>query len=253
MSNPIVKPLNLDKILGEPKNRVALVGVELEGGWITLPPGIERAEHDGSVFRDDSKTQRLYPHHGEIPIGPMQPSGLAKSMKKYYPAFVDKTCGMHIHMSFKNHLQYSWLTEEVYQETLLDYLTRWATKEGFPKDHHIWSRLAGKSIFCQKVFAPAAQLNWKRPKDHDQHRVGHRYTVVHFCGRQNTIEVRVLPMMDTVEQALRAVHLVIDVTNACLISLAEPDRKVKSTVVLSKDNVYEEFLESRFTINEEFL
>jgi hypothetical protein len=233
--------LNLDPILGRPRNRVARCGVELEGGWKTVPPGCAM-EMDGSVFKGYRDS---YPEYkfGEIPIGPIVPAALKKFMKKYYPHKVDLTCGMHVRMSFERLLEFHWLMDPKYQETILEYLTRWAKKEDFPKSHHIWDRLSGKSIFCQKRWWPDAQVNYRGTKDHDQNRYGHRYTIINYCGRTNAVEVRVLPMMDTVEQAIRAVEYVIEITNASLFLLGKKEAPIKGRLDLSQNNFYEELIE----------
>lgn len=232
------KPLNLDRILGDPKNRIARMSVELEGGWSKVPPDVT-IDRDGSVF-GDAPPQGY--RAGEIQIGPMEPGAIARSMKKYYPQLVDATCGMHIHMSFKTTRHYGWLMEPEFQETVIEYLTRWAKKEGFPPNHHIWERLSGKSRYCQKKYWPEEQLAVKA-KDHNQQRHGHRYTIVHYCGRLNTIEIRVLPMMDTVEQAIRAVDFIVDITNASLLKLSEKENKSKinGKIELGNGWVCEEF------------
>jgi hypothetical protein len=230
--------LNIDNLLGEPKNRVKKVSVELEGGWSVVPPGVA-LERDGSVFQDNHPVGYRC---GELPVGPYQPAAIPKILKKYYPQLVDRTCGMHIHMSFATLRHYQWLMEEEYQETILEYLSRWAKEEAFPKNHHIWERLSGESVYCQKQFWPDEQVGWKGRKDHDQHRHGHRYTVVHYCGRLNTIEIRVLPMMKEVDQAIRAVNEVINITNASLVLLSKRDKGSKSDLVVKdRIEVFEDF------------
>jgi hypothetical protein len=225
----MTKPLNLDKVLGVPKNRVVRMGVELEGGWKAMPQGIVVPERDTSVFKNPATEQQEPPpginpqYVGEIPIGPIEVAVMPKFMKKYYPHKVDKTCGMHVHQSVANALHYGWLMEPEYQETMIHYLSKWAEKEGFPKGHHIWERLEGKTVYCQKKYWPELQYNYKQ-KDHNQQREGHRYTIVNYSGRVNTIEVRVLPMMETVAQAIRAVRMVIDITNASLAVLSRQDK-----------------------------
>lgn len=233
-----VESLNLDKILGKPKNRVSCVGVELEGAWRELPPGIA-LERDGSVFGGARQIVGA-PHVGELPLGPCQPGAIVKFMKKYYPHKVNETCGMHIHMSFENVLHYQWLMTQEYQETMVEYLSRWAKDEGFNPKHHIWGRLAGKSDFCQNKFWPDAQVAFNR-KDHDRERDGHRYTIVHYCGRQMTIEIRVLPMMDTVEQAIRAVKMVILITSASLFLLGKKEQPERAKVILAEN--YEDYFD----------
>lgn len=239
MAEPKIKPLDIDGILGKPKNRITRMGVELEGAWKSLPQGAV-LEPDGSVFRGERPDGY---RSGELPIGPMQPGAMPKFMKKYYPHKVDATCGMHVHMSFENLRHYMCLMVPEYQETIIEYLERWAKSEGFKEGHHIWARLAGKSVFCQKKFWPDLQVNFKG-KDHDQARPGHRYTIVHYCGRQLTIEIRVLPMMATVDQAIRGIQQVIDITNASLVLLGK-EEKIVGKLELPGGDVYEEYLEER--------
>lgn len=234
----IVKPLDLTGVLGKPKNRIARASVELEGGWLKLPPGVQ-LERDGSVFHDEIPAGYTRQGVGELPVGPIQPAGMPKFMKKYYPTLVDSSCGMHVHMSFESLRHYAWLMVPEFQETMIHYLTEWAKDEGFGPKHHIWGRLEGKSEFCQKKFWPDKQAAMKR-KDHDRRRDGHRYTQVHYCGRYNTIEIRVLPMMVEAEQAIRAVQRVFDVTNAALFLLRDKQDKVKGKIILPVGEVYEE-------------
>lgn len=237
-------PLNLDAILGKPKNRVVRLGVELEGAWKILPDQT-RLEPDGSVYKNPVTGQRNPPagHQvGELPIGPIQPAAMPKFMRKYYPHKVDKTCGMHVHMSFESVYHYALLMVPEYQDTMTEYLRRWAKTEGFPEEHHIYDRLSGKSVFAQRKFWPDMQVTAK--KDHDQERPGHRYTIVHYCGRQMTIEVRVLPMMDTVDQAIRGVKEVYNITNACLVVLGrKKEQRERVSLEIPNGEIYEEFIE----------
>jgi len=250
---PKVDPLNLDALLGKPINRIAKIGIELEGGWKVLPIGT-KLERDGSVFEgagDDGQFGRSkFPGYrcGELPIGPIQPASMASALKKFYPELVNASCGMHIHMSFRRLLHYNILTSPVYQETILKYLLKWAADEGFPEDHHIWPRLRNENIYCQKQHWPDEQIKTDR-KDHNKDRFGHRYTMIHYCwGRTSTIECRLLPMMSGVQQAIRAITLLLDITNACLVKLAPEDRKLRRVgangkIILPSGAEYEEYEE----------
>lgn len=237
-------PLDIDALIGNVRNRCFRIGVELEGAWKTLPP-MTRLEGDGSVYKDPLTGQKKPPNGhvtGEYPIGPIQPIAMPRFMKKYYPHQVNDTCGMHVHMSFESVWHYALLMVPEYQDTVIEYLTRWAKKENFSPTHHIYSRLNGKSIFCQNKFWPDAQI--VSQKDHNQERIGHRYTIVHYCGRQMTIEVRVLPMMETAEQGIRGVRQVIDITNACLAVLGRKKEKTdRSLIDISQNEMYEEYIE----------
>jgi hypothetical protein len=234
-----VKPLDIDKYLGKVKNRVALVGVELEGGWTGLPQGVMALEHDGSVFNGRIPAGVRY--IGELPIGPALPAGIGELMRINHPQKVNHTCGMHVHMSFDTLWYYHLLMVPEYQETILHYITKWATEQKFKENHCIWSRLRGESNFCKKEFWPDIQASTKR-KNHGMNAPGHRYTHVHYCGRQNTIEIRTLPMMDKVKLATNAVHHIIDITNACLYVLGQKSGRDKTSaqITLSDNMMYEE-------------
>lgn len=235
--------LNLDSVLGTVRNRVERVGVELEGAWKTLPPGIAALEHDGSVFAGRRPSAEF--QIGELPIGPIAPAGIAKLMAVNYPQKVNQTCGMHVHMSFETLWYYNLLMVPEYQDTMLEYLTRWAkTESSIKSDHCIWARLRGESEFCQKGFWPDIQASTKR-KTHNRNGKGHRYTIIHYCGRQMTIECRVLPMMSNTSLAVRAVNRVIEITNACIYVLGKNDKRenLGGKVELPGGAVYEEFIE----------
>lgn len=247
----VIEPLNIDRYFGG-KNRVALVGVELEGGWTTLPtiPKRYKFQGDGSVFGTGTIIQKhkLYAQmtqKGELPVGPMQLAAVPKVITKFHPQLVDHTCGMHIHQSFASMNQYMLLSDSpVYQETLLHYLLLWAKKEGFPDNHHIWKRLKGENEYCQKKFWPYSQMT-KTNKDYS-HSGDHRYTAVSYqWERYRTIEVRVLPMMETAEQAIRAINEVCHITSAYLAAVDTGRVGVKGKIELADGGVYEETLEVR--------
>ena len=239
MAEHDVEPLNIDTILSKPVfNRVKKVGVELEGAWKVIPQGA-KLEHDGSVFGGDPPGGHRI---GEIPIKVL-PAQLAGQLKKFYPALVNETCGMHIHMSFETVWHYTLLMSPEYQETVIHYLLKWAKEEGLDARHPIWSRLKNQNPFCQKKFWPDDQVQAER-KDHNRERQGHRYTMIHYCWRLKTIECRVLPMMNTPELATKAIKRVLDVTNACLMTLAKTrKRKIEGKVILPGGEVYEEYVE----------
>lgn len=236
-----VTPLNLDGLLGKVKKRVQLVGVELEGGWVKLPPGIQQVEHDRSVF------QGLIPPGvtavGEIAIGPVPPDVIPSLIKTHYPPKINATCGMHVHMSFDRLFWYHLLMVPEYQETILHYLMEWAQGNQLPENHCIWPRLRGESKYCQKKFWPDAQAVTKR-KGYDQNAHGHRYTVIHYCGRLKdpTIECRVLPMLSKKSQAMSAIQHVVDITDACIHVLLKNVKREKRVgkIELPNNMVYEE-------------
>ena len=220
---PAPKVLDISSLLGKCKNRISRIGIEIEGGWKTLPKGIA-LEHDGSVFRGNRSVDISY---GEIPLGPMIPGNYAAAIRKYYPHVVDATCGLHVHMSFEHLRIYSILMAEEYQDTMVAYLTRWADDEGISGEHTFRDRLKGRSRFCQKMFWPDLQTN--ASKDYNQDRMGHRYTMINYCHQSHgTLECRLLPMFADVEQSVRGVKRVLEITNACLVKLGKGREKLVS-------------------------
>lgn len=251
--------LDIDRLLEHlPRNRIRLVGIELEGAWKKLPTGGENTFHgDGSVKFPASPPMRV----GEIVSLPMVPAAIPKWVKTNYPDKVNETCGLHIHMSFWTARHYHRLMTQDYQDTLVEYLTRWAKAEGtFPlakdcpgcfgmsieggricpacmgsgklPEHRIWERLRGENKNCHLAFWPDEQVKMTRHGDQSSpdryYKHGSRYTAVNYCfGVENrqTFEVRVLPMMDTPEQSSRALRRIIDITNSCLFVMKGRARK----------------------------
>lgn len=215
MGSELGPALSIDAFREKAKNRIYRIGIELEGGWIKLPPGVRQLQHDGSVQIERGIGEPQF-QTGELAIGPLELSEWQKWLKTHYPQKVNQTCGMHVHLQTSNSLAYSRLLDARYPGTVIEYFKRWSTREGLAKDHPIWPRLRGKSIYCQHLYMGEEQIR-NTQKDHDRARPGHRYTVINYChGRYGTVECRLLPMMQTVEQAERAIQEYIDITNAFL-------------------------------------
>lgn len=243
-------PLNIDRELARVeldgkrrlKNRVYLVGVELEGGWIRLPGDME-PQRDASVFRsgfkaEDAARTQLIRKIGEIPLEPLSPKAFPATFMLFYPDYVDASCGMHVHLSMKRPFTYQRLMVNhpySYPATIVRYIEQWAMKEGLPVEHPIWPRLAGKNEYCQHVFHADEQVRTSA-KDFDHHREGHRYTVISFCwSRYKTVECRLLPMMQTAAQGVRAVQEVINITNAFLAATKDKEPIHQAAVLDSED------------------
>lgn len=211
-------PLDIAQQRGKARNIVYRVGIELEGGWDKLPPGV-RLVHDGSVV-----FPQMVNAVGELPSGILDvvngsPTYWATWLATNFPHHVNDTCGMHVHLSFKTAFAYNRLMTPQYPATVVAEFRRWATEQHLADNHAIWPRLANKSKFCQHKFFADEQVQ-QREKDHDQARMGHRYTVINYAyGRYSTVECRLLPMMATYDQSRAAVQELLDVTNAFLLAL----------------------------------
>lgn len=241
------KPVDLSTFLTRRcRNRVDRIGVELEGGWIKMPPR-SRLVRDASVkgpgLRNDDD-EYLLPHVGELPspllsLDPKDNNFWEDWMIASYPKVVNYTCGMHVHMSFDRMPTYTRLVDPTYPGTLIKYIIEWAKDTKLSSDHPIWSRLSGDNEYCQHIFHAREQL--KTPeKDYDHHRKGHRYTVVHYpWNRHSTVEVRLLPMMATPQQSIDVIKYLLKVTNAYLLTTKEQPKKLSAKLTDKGDVVRE--------------
>lgn len=238
MNLDLAKSINIDNVSAT-KNRVYRIGIELEGGWNKLPAGVSRLEHDGSVRlgRDVIESGRV--HIGELPSPPLEPDKFEDWMRKHYPDYVNQTCGMHVHQSFKSALTYQRLMTPAYPATVVSYVGKWAKRVGLPKDHCLWPRLKGDSRYCQHLFNADEQVT-QAEKAFNQDARGHRYTVVNYCwSRYQTLEIRLLPAMPDVDTAISAVREVIDITNRFLIATAKKEEKLRVSVPLDEEQEIE--------------
>lgn len=257
MSSKVIKAPDLVAFIGKARNRIHLVGVELEGGWTKLPEGVNLVR-DGSVQiptpedallvdhpeqmprtpRGRAELNRRIEHEarkvlftGELPSEPLEVAKVPTWMRAYYPTHVNGTCGLHVHMSFKSALHYQKLMRPEYQDAILDCLNLWGLQEGLKKEHPFWNRILGQNQYCKKEFHADAQVA-KTGKSYN-HAGASRYTVINYpWSLHGTLECRVLPMFEDVELAIRAVKFVLDVTNAFLVKTATKEERVKMDLVV---------------------
>ena len=230
--------INIDKFLGKATNKLYRIGIELEGGWETPPKGYEIVRDGSVVIQQDMSSSHARPWFtGELQSGPIEVEKFPAPIKKfpawmlaYYPPHVNETCGLHVHMSFREAFRYARLMQPEFPATVLDYVERWARNEGLAENHPIWDRLMGKKDHCQPLYWADLQAK-VGSKDYDKMRKGHRYTVINYAyGRYKTVECRLLPMMESPEQGIRAVQELINITNAFLVATAKREEKVEIQV-----------------------
>lgn len=232
------KPLNLSPYLGKVKNRLAYVGLELEGGWFE-PPKDLKLVGDGSVFAGKSKVDvagltREHPsfRKGEVNSPPIEPILVPTWIKKFYPDVVDFTCGLHVHMSFQHSHYYEMLTDKSYFDTLVHWLELWGKETKVPESHQFWERLAGKNTYCKKKFHPLSQI-LATSKSYDHGTPEGRYTFLNYCQRyRGTIECRVLPMFEDASTSIKAVSALINITNASLVAIKKRREKDGDEIIL---------------------
>ena len=241
---------DIRQLLHHCRNRILLAGIELEGGW-------KAARHD--VIRDGSvdipppiavmMAADAYPQTaaqralvqawnetrcraiGELPSAPMKVPDVERWMKVNYPDEVNQTCGLHVHMSFRDG-HYMRLMEKEFQDLFIALLEEWGAREIIPPDHHFWSRLRGESEYCRLTFMPDQQVQLTR-KLFDRRCPVNRYTALNYSwNTHGTLEVRVLPMFEVAEQSIRAVSEIFAIVNAYLVSSARKEKTLTSVVTI---------------------
>jgi hypothetical protein len=205
------------------------VGVEFEGAWSAPPREVTATYHrDGSVQTDDVASFAGFKYIGEYVSEPLDSPEAVKNWMKYaYPSVNNSTCGLHVHVSFKDMRDYARIMEPQFQRFILLGLRAWGqawNKRNYDTVAELpgvfWNRLGGEQHYCKRVYrqrrkrragriglqdctpgpTPEKQVYYKEKSPH-------RYTVVNYChGTHSTVELRVLPMFPAGhEQAVEAV------------------------------------------------
>lgn len=248
-------------------NRIKLVGIELEGGWDRNVPG-EEVIRDGSVEfhppqfpptpRDPVTGNRrpLQPDQqalidnwrqpraaiGEIVSKPLPVGQVAAWVRKCYPEHVNKTCGLHVHMSFEHKLNYSRLMTPDFTPYMVNAIREFGHKESLPDDHALWPRVNEPNHpHCAHIYLGDKQAIVGVKDYRSRGKEYSRYTFLNYCEKfHKTIECRGLCMFTDAEQAVRAIMCVLDSTNAFLSKIRRVERAT-SVSVSAKPMVYEEF------------
>ncbi len=231
------------------KNRIHRVGVELEGGWETLPKGFSasRIVHDGSVLIPLTSKPL---HVGEIPSPVLEPTGYEEWIRTHYPQHVNETCGLHTHASFKTKIHYMRLMTPAFTPFIVKGLLSWAEEEKLAKSHPLWGRLLRKDHnHCAHIYLGDNQVKVLKKDYHSRGKLHSRYTALNYrwaqvvengLGNVGTVECRLLSMMENADQAVRAVGEVFKLTNTFLAKerYKEPRREAKVALAPPTDSMF---------------
>ena len=177
------------------------IGIELEGGWDGRPCTCHSFEHDGSV-------QVTANYVGEIPIGPFYSWMEAEqSIRLHYPEKINRTCGLHVHLSFPTPGHYSAIMSERFENFLHARLMRYGRKKNFSPDGQFFQRLAGRNTYCKSRYT-----DWRAMTQATaNHKSEERYAFLNYCyGLHRTVEVRVLPAFSRPLSAIRAIQYTVE-------------------------------------------
>jgi hypothetical protein len=244
-------------------NRIAGIGIELEGGWDAPVKG-HQIVRDGSVkfkqpkmpiITDPITGARTYgPPDGKFPKhevgeivspgpnrgGPLKIDTFEEWVRLCYPQHVNETCGLHVHMSFFTKLNYSRLLTPDYMDFVIESLGEWGRKAGIPGDHMFWNRLNPAHPWtlehCSHQFLGENQIHIREKDFRSRGTPYSRYTFINYCHAQHhTVECRGLPMFETADEAVAAVGAVLDSTNRFLSKMRLREKRVVVDVPVLPD------------------
>lgn len=187
------------------------LGVEIEGMWKTqssMDTAIATARRvtgsagyrDGSVgYMDGSHRDARTYHSWEFQTRPGDVGSTLTQVKELFPEYVNVTCGMHVHMSFRDPLSATLLTSQKFFSFFENALVTFGALMAFPASHPYWERIEGRNQYCRKNTIDPVERQWFAHND--------RYRQVNFTswGEHRTVEFRVLPLFHSLNQSLEAI------------------------------------------------
>jgi hypothetical protein len=201
-------------------NRIKLVGVELEGGWTDRPPSPMIGDGSIRLVRGNQAADgRVINHVGEIPSPPFaSPAELFAWMRDNYPQHTDRSCGMHVHLSFKSNNSYVRIMDKAFFDHVRAALIDWGRGPGGITYDQFFSRLEGGNSYCRTEYRPMEQVKHKEKGPA-------RYSILNYCyGRYQTVELRALPLFPTLVEAEAAITAYFEIVENWL---ARPPRGLK--------------------------
>lgn len=212
------------------------IGVELEGAWDkngTIPSGLKNEESifikhrcgniQANPLTCGCKSSEKLSRVKEVPISgdwyekeavspPMKLDSIMEWLKGYYPTVSNKTCGMHVHVSFKSSGSYLKLMDNKFNAYFLDFMDKKGKADKEIGTDFYFERMTGKNKFCTKLFRPAEQVEVTNGANNQI-----RYSLLNFCWKlHGTLECRMFPMYPNPQIAGKAIVAFIDCVESYL-------------------------------------
>lgn len=180
--------------------KVSLVGVEIEGGWDSGDDEPTGFCEDGSVTVDADWV-------GEVISRPIEIHKIKGWIRDNYPDHINRSCGLHTHVSFDSLLSYSQLMSNSFYDYFVKEFNQWGEKKNIRKNSAFWHRMKGGNTYCKTEFIPEQQVT-------DTSKSGPRYTQLNYCyGLHRTLECRMLPVFQKVSLSVSGVKKFISICN----------------------------------------
>lgn len=126
---------------------------------------------------------------------------------KNYPDKSNSSCGIHVHISFLNLMDYSNLMEQKFYRFFEEKMLLFGKLNGLKENSQFYRRLSGNNTYCHKTYTP----------DLNAHGNGDRYQQLNMAfSSHGTLEIRVLPCFQEKKFALRAIEFIYIMLNQYL-------------------------------------
>lgn len=156
---------------------------------------------------------------GEIASQPLKTKDIEPWITDNYPDEVNDTCGLHVHVSLKNNIEYMFLMNGAFHSYYLEKMIAWGEKNKINEGSEFWKRIEGQNEYCMKTFNPREQRDGE----------GERYGQLNFCyAKHGTLEFRMLPCFHKKTIAVKAVKETVKIVNSFLRSMP----KRQHTIIL---------------------
>lgn len=188
-----------------PPRAYDLIGIEIEGRFENRRD-VERLARseglgttgDGSIHRGDTDATPM-----EIQTKPELLAGALRQLAKFYPDETDESCGMHVHVSFKDIGSFSLLASPEFGAYFTQRWRDWGTRLNINPRNAFWKRLNGENDYCN----PNSARDFNEPFGADRY----RQLNFHAWNEHKTVECRLLPMFREARLAFAAVTELISI------------------------------------------
>lgn len=206
-------------------------------------------ECDGDCYRnncrhecdDDCYTGGSTVGEMVTPDGGLSLHDVQAFMDKWWPDAYNSSCGMHVHLSFVDNLTYSRLMTIRFYNYFIRKMTEFGKSRNIGEDSEFWSRLKGGNEYCyantrhgeyREKGKRCFRMLSKFQLNDGAHRS--RYAHLNFCySKHGTMEIRLLPMLESCELAKDAVRYMVRIIEGWL-SKKSRERLFTETLVVGE-------------------
>lgn len=185
--------------LAERVDPIDRVGVELEGNWTREDNGVPWVSNNQGKLQADSSVSDLLDNgfSGEFVSPPLPPEKVRAWVLGCYPDAIDRSCGLHVHVSLKSKRDYEFLATPQYGRYLRFRLRGWGHLHNV-KNKAFWNRLEGGNVYCEKLCARKVEAELLiRRQIRAESKDAVRYRQINACyALHGTLEHRLLPMFN---------------------------------------------------------